>query len=186
MRSAVFLATRRCVSQLVLLGIVGLLVSTSLADAPPRPPDTRRIQSQNQRFFALPQIAENRIQVLAAGEGEAPPTPLWHVDGVVSAVGLSDDGRFLVVGHPGENLLPLEHDPQVVILAIYREGTLTRQIRLSELVPDQSRLQRTVSHYHWGSYLGFGEPGSFLLQTADGVRYSVILESGELRRLEPE
>ena len=42
-----------------------------------------------------------------------------------------------------------------------------RKWSLGELVPDLTKLQRTVSHYYWGSFVGFDATGAFRVKTVD-------------------
>ena len=52
------------------------------------------------------------------------------------------------------------------------DNLLTRaaDVTLKEVAPDEGVLQRTVSHFHWGTVEGFDADGMFALRRADGQR----------------
>jgi hypothetical protein len=50
-----------------------------------------------------------------------------------------------------------------------------RKWSLRELVPDQTKLRRTASHYQWGMCNGFDATGAYRVETVDrgALRFDV-------------
>jgi hypothetical protein len=160
------------------LALTTLVAATALADSPPAAPADLEVFSRNRHFYVLLDHVANRTTAFRVRPG-AEPEKLWEMPGWFPVVALSDDGEYLVVGQPGNNLIDLDHAPDVVILSFFRRGVLTREVRLPELVPDASALQRTMSHYEWGSHLGFDDQGHYRVQTADGRVVAFDVATGE-------
>ena len=91
----------------------------------------------------------------------------WSMEGWFRVIYVSDDPEILVTGFDGVNLVPLEAPGEVEILHFWRNGKLVRSYTLDQLVRNLRSLKRTVSHYHWGNYLGFDKDGKFRLRTAE-------------------
>lgn len=92
---------------------------------------------------------------------------LWSMSGWFRVAALSNDGEYLVTGYDGVNLLPLDYKEDQIMLSFYDRGRLLRHVRLNELFTDFSKLVRTVSHYHWGEYLGLNENDHYVLELVD-------------------
>ncbi len=141
------------------------------ADAPPEAPADKTIRSLNGKFQAFLDAGRKQTTVFEVRKG-APPVRLWSMPGWFRVAALSDDGDHLVVGFDGNNLLPLDYRKDEAMLRFYERGKLLRTVRLSELIQDYSKLQRTVSHYAWGHYIGFDRNNRFLLDTVEGRRFT--------------
>lgn len=109
----------------------------------------------------------------------------WSLSGWHRVMYLADDGEHLVTGHEGINLVPLRKPLGVEILAFWRRGKAVRAYRLSDLVASKKSLQRTASHYRWGSYEGFDAAGDFHVSTVEGVVLVFSPKTGEVLRREP-
>ena len=80
---------------------------------------------------------------------------------------ISSDGEYLVTGYEGLDLLPLDYRKDEVMLAFYDRGKLLQQVRLSELIADFSKLEKTASHYRWGKYLGLNDDDHLTVELID-------------------
>lgn len=103
---------------------------------------------------------------------------LWKMPGWFRVAFVADDGKHLVTGYAGWNLLA-RRDPNETMLNFWREGRLLRSVSLKELLPDLNRLEKTVSHWHWGNYVGFDRNGQFVVETVDGKRHRYDVSTGE-------
>ncbi len=103
---------------------------------------------------------------------------LWKMPGWFRVAFVADDGQHLVTGYDGWNLL-VRRDPDETMLNFWNEGHLLRSVRLRELLPDLDRLERTVSHWYWGNYVGFDSYGQFVVETVDGKRHRYDVSTGE-------
>jgi hypothetical protein len=66
------------------------------------------------------------------------------------------------------------------MIRFWNEGRLLRSVALKEILPDLNRLRRTVSHWHWGNYVGFDRSGLFVVETVDGKRHRFDVSTGVL------
>jgi len=156
------------------------------ADVPLRPPSTIEHWSPNRRFCAvsvpglLSQTNMNRDRTTVYEVGsKGKRIEKWSIEGWFRVGEPSNDGEYFVAGYDGMNLLPRSELPDnsnlggIDILRIYRRGRLTTTIRLREVVRNLRNLERTVSHYHWGDYLGFNQAGRSVVTTCEGDRIEV-------------
>ena len=148
---------------LLLFGLL-LFPSAFHADEPLAPPKDYAVRSRNGRFEARVTVspAETRVYQLVS-----PNKLLWHKPGFHRHVFLSDDGRHLVAGYDGYNLIPQNYSPDLVLITFFDRSKTIRRVTLSEIVPDLSRLRRTVSHYAWGGFGKIEKSGQFVVTTVD-------------------
>lgn len=115
---------------------------------------------------------------------------LWVLPGWHRHVFVSDDGRHLVKCHG--NFVPLDYDPEMSLIEVWREGTLIHRLSLRAVVGDLSTLMRTASHYAWGFCSHFESPTRFVFgrqrygapPNYDVIWRKVVLDvvRGQLRR----
>jgi hypothetical protein len=140
-----------------IVAVALLSAAPAHADSPLPAPLTYTIRpAHTKACWAEISVESNALTVYrkAASGREA----LWSLPGWYRVADLADDCHSLMTGFDGENLVP-DADPTRVVLRFYRDGKVLREYRLDELM-DPKRLQRTVSHYQWGNYLGV-ERGHF-------------------------
>jgi hypothetical protein len=161
------------------LAIVTLALSfhplPAAGDSPITSGDDDRIESRNRRFLALP--TKNKTETIVY-DRSAKQREIWRMPGWDEFGSLSDDGDYLVRWNPHSDLIDLDYKPDLTILAFYKRGTLIRKVPLSELVRDFRSLQRTVSHYVWGRYLGFSTLHRYDVRTVEGRLISYDVTSG--------
>ena len=137
--------------------------STSAADSI-APPSTYLVESADQQFVFVmvpPLSLEQELRFLSEDFGEktrkireAHPVsglyrndgtsePLWTVDWYASGAEIYSDGVHLVRHGPWAQRLSDE------AISFFANGKLLRSYRVSDLIKDRSRLERTVSHFFW-------------------------------------
>lgn len=150
------------------------LADVGHADSPLPPPARETVWSANNRFFAVME-PDKRITTIYRATREKDGEKVWSMFGWFRVAALADDGEHLVAGYDGSNLIPLDYDKREVMLYFFKRGELIHHVTLDQILQDFSRLQRTVSHYHWGYFEGFDDAGRYVLQTVEGrrIRYDV-------------
>lgn len=149
----------------ILLVVAGMNALALSADEPLRPPYRYTTCSPAETFCVTSDPTEG-TSVHPAG---APERPLWTLPGWFRVADVSDDGRHLVTGYDGMNLVPRRDPERVTVLTFWHEGKQGVSYTLGDLGYESSDLQATVSHYYWGDYLGFDEDGRFRLRMVDGA-----------------
>lgn len=133
----------------------------AVADAPLMPPHRHTQCSPSGQFCATIDPQGGTFVHRSGEDGEL----LWSIPKWFRVLYLADDPDLLVTGYDGQNLVPLDAPGDVEVLTFWNRGKVVCAYKLSELVADLGRLQRTASHYHWGSYLGFDGDGNFRVAT---------------------
>lgn len=137
-------------------------------------PTTWETCSPSREFCARLDPEENSILVYKPG---VETIVLWRATGWSSVAALADDGEHLVLGYEGMSLIPVDHEPDMEMLTFYWRGEVIRRIALSVLI-DRAALQRTVSHWYWGDYLGLDADGRYAVRTADGREIHFEMTTG--------
>ena len=157
----------------------GIFVLTAAADQPVPPPKDHTVKSSNGRFAAV--ITVRPPQTTAYAISGFRRQKLWSMPGYQRLAYLADDGQHLVVGYVGANLIPTNYTRDLVMLSFFHQGKLIREVPLREIIPDLSKLERTVSHFYWGMFTGFAKDGFFYLETVDQRRLKYNACTGRLR-----
>src|SRR5947207_6153464 len=134
------------------------------ADQPPAAPATFTVTSRGGRHKAVLEFPAREVKVFAVKGKQN--SPLWTVPGWSPVAAVSDSGPTLAMGHPGNNLLPLNADEGTVIFSLYQQGRLVREVKLGEILP-LPRLRRTISHVEWGTHVGFDATGRYRVEAVD-------------------
>jgi hypothetical protein len=103
---------------------------------------------------------------------------VWSMYGWFRVAALANDGEHLVAGYGGRNLIPLDYNKQQVMLYFFKRGELINHVTLDQIIRDNSKLQRTVSHYHWGNFEGLDQAGRYVVETVDGRRIRFDVAKG--------
>ncbi|MDJ0836838.1 MAG: hypothetical protein QNK37_09995 [Acidobacteriota bacterium] len=139
-----------------------------VADEPLPPPATHTVFSGDRGFCAVSDVDKQVTTVHRVKDDQSPGEVLWQIPGWHRALYLSKDGRHLVIGYSGYNLIPLDYRKDMIMLTFYAEGAGVREIPLNRLIFNFGKLKRTVSHYEWGSLVGFDSQGRFRVETVEG------------------
>lgn len=96
---------------------------------------------------------------------------IWRVDFFSSQVALTSDGRHLIAFGPWAT------QPTDLAIAFYRDGKLLKSYTVSDLIPDESKLEKTISHFFWHVPLESVAEGL----SPDEKTYSLTLIDGSVR-----
>jgi hypothetical protein len=162
-----------------IVSIIGLILFSQwgFADEPLPNPSVKRIWSANKKYYAVMDPDKNITKVYQYFSEDKKET-LWSMYGWFRVAGLSSDGKHLVTGFQGMNLLPVNHKQDEVMLYFFKEGKLIHYVTLDQLIEDLDNLQRTVSHIYWGNYLGFDEEGHYVLETVENRKIAFDVKTG--------
>lgn len=94
----------------------------------------------------------------------------WSIPGWHRNIFVSDYGVVAVV-YDGGNLMPLDYDPEAVLIQLWKNGLMVRAIRAREVKGIQQR--RTASHYEWGVVRGFDQQSGLVVTTGAGKRVEI-------------
>jgi hypothetical protein len=169
----------------VALVLASWIARLALGDTPPRPPKVTGATSANKKFFAVMDPKSKTITIYRVN-ADGGPSVQWTMRGWFEVAALADDGKHLVVGYEGNlgNLLPLSVTKDFPMIQFYKTGIRIKVVTLGELVQDLSALQRTVSHYRWGEYLGLDKDGRYSAQTVEGRRLAFDVTTGRLASID--
>ena len=158
----------------LLVAAVVTWATAAAADAPLAPPSRVTQWAANRRYVAIADPTRDTVSVYQAAGVER--VELWSIRGWERSFFVADDGLHLVVCPSGLNLLPVNYQRSWSMLRFYERGSVLREWSLGELVPDQTKLRRTVSHYEWGYCVGFEKSGAFVVRTVDRgtLRFNIL------------
>ena len=139
------------------------------------------IYSPNKKFYAVADI-NKRITtiyevILQGNIGRR--KNFWAMDGCFEMLGLSNDGKHLVVGYHGTNVIPTDYQKAQVMLSFFKCSELINKVGLDQLITDFSKLQRTDSGYYWVEYLGLNAAGYYVVETVEGEKILFDVMSGK-------
>ena len=150
-----------------LIGSLALVLSVGevLSDSPLLPPERYEVCSPGGRYCAVVDPTSGTAVFHVDNNGAR--SKLWSLPDWYRDLHIADNG-VVVTGYWGLDLLHLaDARCGTVILRFWRDGALAREATLCEIVPDLRTLERTASHYYWGSTLGFNADGLFEVATVD-------------------
>jgi hypothetical protein len=158
----------------VALLTLGVHPSVARADTPAPPPALTVAISPAGTVKAIsdPRTQTTRVELAATGR------LLWTLPGWNRWMFVADDGKHVVVGQGGMNLIPRDYDAGMVLFTFWREGKKVREVTLSEVVPGKGTLRMTASHYHWGTIEKIDRQGRLLVRRADGKELRFDLSTG--------
>ncbi|MDB6028041.1 MAG: hypothetical protein JWM68_4264 [Verrucomicrobiales bacterium] len=139
------------------------------ADEPLAPPARYEVQSPSHKFVATLD-PQSGVHVRASGSSET----LWTSTNWFRVAFLADDGEHFVTGYAGMNLIPQDYAKDLVLISFWRRDKKIRDVTVGELFPDTRILQKTVSHYNWGSITGVTN-SALIVRRCDGrvMRFDV-------------
>lgn len=159
---------------LILIAITLAVCAPARADTPLPPPRKHIVKSADGAVRAVsdPQ-AGTQIEAVPGGR------ILWHLPGWYRSLFVANDGKHLVTGYDGLNLIPTQPSDNLVLITFWREGRKIKEVTLKEIVPDRRILKRTVSHYLWGHIEGIDAKGRLRVKRADDTIFYFDVASGE-------
>ncbi len=139
---------------LIILFTAASLPLAAFADQPLGPPEETRTCDYTYSFCAYsdPEAVETTVYSISE---DFQKTQLYKFDGWFRHPFLSTDGRHFVAAYDGLNLIPKDYSPDMVMISIFEEGKLVREVKLKELFRSLESLEETASHYNWGRVFSF-------------------------------
>jgi hypothetical protein len=158
----------------ILIVIALAVCAPARADTPLPPPRRHIVKSADGTVRAVSD-PRTGTQIEAVPGGRI----LWHLPGWYRSLFVANDGKHLVTGYNGLNLIPREPSDSLVLITFWREGRKIKEVTLSEIVPDRRILKRTASHYFWGHIEGIDGQGPLRVKRADDTIFYFDITSGE-------
>lgn len=157
------------------------------ADSPAPPRDYKKVTENNEYVFVMlapdewvkHQDSATKAIYKQSGlyRNDGSTTPLWVVYWYAFEVYPSSDGKHLV------RMGPWASSVEQLALSFHRNGEEIRSYRIRDLIRDETKLSRTVSHFFWRSELRYDDKkGSVFLKTKDNQTYWFSVNSGEIQQ----
>jgi len=106
-------------------------------------------------------------------------TPLWTINWFARTVIPDSDGKHLV------RFGPWASSTYDLAVSFYKEGKQINSYRVRDLVKDESKLRRTVSHFFWKVTSEYKEKEKILnVKTVDGQEYNISIANGFIQSTE--
>ena len=149
----------------ILVAIIFACAMPALADSPLTPASIQTTTSANKRFEVVshPTKGTKCVEISSSKE-------LWNLPGWYRRSFICDDGRHFITAYPGLNLLSVDYKGSDVMLTFWDSGKIIKTVTVDDLIPNKKILQRTVSHYSWGSVSGINEAGLLEVTLVDGSK----------------
>ena len=159
------------------LACAGLCASAlALADEPLEPPQSRRVVAPSGKCWVYTDAVKGSTIAYVNDNGKV--RALWAISGWYRVAALASDCEHFVTGYDGVNLLPENFSRDTTLLSFYRSGVLIRRVTLADLVKDLSKLERTVSHWSWGHYVGIEGGTPYRVVTVDRGQLVFDMKTG--------
>jgi hypothetical protein len=160
-----------------LLGLpLAFVVSAVQADSP-LPPPQRIISCSSSGEVCAESDPNTNVTTIRKRNADA----LWSFSGWHRWLFVAEDGRSVVVGYGGMNLVPSASDLQVEVLHFYNQGKLIRSVKLADLYSDRSQLVQTVSHLAWVHSIHVNRANQLVLELVTAGSKAFAMHSGELQ-----
>lgn len=150
---------------LIALLIFGSLIALLKADESLSLPD-RHVTKSNSGRMQVTADPKNGTQCKDTQNSKV----LWSVPQWFRRLFISDDGLYMVTEYEGLNLIPQSYDDKMTMVTFWKNGKILREVTLDELIPNKKILRKTVSHYAWGSIVGFSQDGTLEIKLVNNQR----------------
>jgi hypothetical protein len=164
------------------IAFLAFSIGNALADAPLPPRKTKVVCSASEKFCVTSDLEAQSTFLWEKSTGKR----LWSVPGWHRWVFVSDDGQSIAIGYNGMNLLARNVTLSEPIIYLYNDGQLVRTVILGEFFKSISELRPTVSHYAWGSILGFNRANQLVVTLVSGTDVAFSALSGEREEVRPD
>jgi len=157
-----------------------ILSVNSFGDTPLLAPEEKRVCDLWMNYCAY--IHPEEGTTVYSVKGAFNLTKLYDIPGWHRSAHVSFNGEYFVSGYNGLNLVPLDISNDKIMITIWKNGVMHKEIKFGQLIRDMRKLERTSSHYHWGS-IEMVNASLLYLDTVDN-RIVVNLESGLVEHYE--
>jgi hypothetical protein len=162
--------------------LIVLSASPALADTPLPPPEKTTVCSSAKKVCAVSDPATRTTVV--SSRVSRPAT--WTISGWHRWLFVSDDGKSVVVGYSGINLVPVDVTLKQPVLYFYNYDKLIRTVTLGDLYRSKSQLKRTASHLAWGSVSGINASNQVVVELVDGRKLAFSASTGRPQAHRPD
>ena len=142
-----------------------ILLNSIFADEKLLPPETYIEHSKNEKYFITVDFPEKKITCFENNDMEK---SLWQIDGWYYSVFLSNDAKYCVTSDY-QDLIPLEFNKKSILFSVYKNGKIYDNVTVQKVINNSKNLQRTESHYKWGTISSVSTEG-ILLNTVEGKK----------------
>jgi hypothetical protein len=156
--------------------ILLFFASVVRADEPLAPPARYEMQSASHKYVA---ILDPKTGVVVRAADSS--TILWTATNWFRIAFLADDGQHFVSGYDGMNLIPQDYTKDLVLVTFWRQNKKIRDVTVGELFPNTRILQKTVSHYNWGSITGITN-STLIVSRCDGKVFRFDVTTGRIAK----
>jgi len=179
----------RTIPRLILiLHVIALALSftlSAMADTPAPPRDYMKVTENEKYVFVMlapptkwisedPEL-RNTYRESGLYRNDGSSEPLWAVFWYSFSVYPSSDGKHVV------RMGPWATSVDDLALAFYEKGKELKQYLIKDLIKDEMKLKRTVSHFFWHKEPRFNDKeGTILIETTDGQTYLFSVTTGEI------
>src|SRR5260221_5893950 len=146
------------------------------ADEPLAPPARYEVKSSSHKYVATLD-PKTGVVVRATGSSNI----LWTATNWFRVAFLANDGQDFVTGYDGMNLIPQDYTKDLVLVTFWRQDKRIRDVTVGELFPDTRILEKTVSHYHWGSIAGITN-STLIVSRCDGRVVRLDVTTGRIAK----
>ena len=154
---------------------LALFASVAHADSPAPPPQRVVSCSSSGEVCAESDPRTNVTQIVS----KLKTGTLWSIKGWHRWLFVAEDGKSVVVGYSGMNLVPADTDLQFEVFHFYNQGKLVRTVKLADLYSDRSQLIRTVSHLEWVSSVRVNRASQLIVELVSGSHVAFNMATGE-------
>lgn len=84
------------------------------------------------------------------------------------SISLSDGTKYSVISDY-QNLIPIKFKNKDILFSIYKNEELYDNVNLEKVISNYKKLEKTVSHYYWGT-INFVSTEGILLNTVEGKK----------------
>jgi hypothetical protein len=152
-----------------------LFTTVSQADSPLPPPSKFTAKSPDGLISAISDPVANTIKITKTSDGKL----LWEIPHWERWPFVANDGKHVVVGYNGMNLVPVRYDEKLVVFTFWREGKKIREVTIKEFLAGKSPPRKTASHYRWGWIEKIDSDGLLVVHDSNHQkRYRYNLDTG--------
>jgi hypothetical protein len=153
--------------------LVALVVAD--ADSPLRSPAKFTVKSPDGQISAIADPDLRATKITRTADGRL----LWEIPRWERWLFVANDGKHVVAGYSGMNLIPVDYDEKLVVFTFWREGKKIKEVTLKEFSAGKSPPRRTASHYNWGWIEKIDADGLLVVHDSDHEKtYRYSLETG--------
>jgi len=105
--------------------------------------------------------------------------PMWKVQDCFKEMWISDDGQSIVGTKFGKGVLPSDYARDQIIFSFYNNGQLPSHVKLTELIGEFSKLEKTSAGYRWAKNIYLNDAKKLVVETVDDGNHLFNLATGK-------